>query len=282
MKFTNRDADLFIPDGVSEDEAFRRTTHLAVGAHQDDLEIMSWHGALECYHSDTDWYLGVTVTDGSGSPRSGPYSSTTNEEMAAVRRAEQRKAATLGDYGGVIQLCYTSAVTKDPANPALVGELKEILRRTKPRVVYTHNLCDKHDTHVAVALRTIRAIRDLPKEARPPKLLGCEVWRNLDWMQDEDKTVLDVSRHENLAVAAVSLYDSQVAGGKRYDLATIGRWRSNATYFASHGTDTATAMIFAMDLSPLIQDESIKPADHVKRYLDRFTADVAARLGKLS
>ncbi len=282
MKFTNKLADFFIPDGASENESLSRTTHLGVGAHQDDLEIMSWHGALECYHSDTDWYMGVTVTDGAGSPRSGPYASTTNEEMAAIRRAEQRKAATLGDYSGVIQLCYTSAAVKDAGNPALVGELKGILQRVKPKVVYTHNLCDKHDTHISVALRTIKAIRELPKDARPPKLLGCEVWRNLDWMQDEDKVVLDVSRDEHLAVASVSLYDSQVAGGKRYDLATIGRWRSNATYFASHGTDTATLMIFAMDLTPLIQDDNLKPADHVKKYLDRFTGDVAARLGKLS
>jgi LmbE family N-acetylglucosaminyl deacetylase len=282
MKFTNRDADLFIPDGAPEDAAMRRTTHLGIGAHQDDLEIMSWHGILECYHSETDWYMGVTVTDGQGSARSGPYASYTNEEMAAVRRAEQRKAATLGDYAGMVQLCYTSSAVKDPKNPALVAELKDILLRAKPKVVYTHNLADKHDTHVGVALRTLKAIRELPKEARPAKLLGCEVWRNLDWMQDEDKTVLDVSRHESLAVAAVSLYDSQVAGGKRYDLATIGRWRANATYYASHGVDTATLMVFAMDLTPLVQDESLNPADYVKRYMDRFTGDVVARLGKLA
>jgi len=282
MKFTNRDADLFIPDGASEEEAFRRATHLGIGAHQDDLEIMSWHGILECYHSETDWYMGVTVTDGSGSARSGPYASFTNEEMAAVRRAEQRKAASLGDYSGIVQLCYTSAATKDAKDPALVAELKDILLRAKPKIVYTHNLADKHDTHVAVALRTLKAIRELPKNARPAKLLGCEVWRNLDWMQDEDKTVLDVSRHESLAVAAVSLYDSQVAGGKRYDLATIGRWRSNATYYASHATDTATAMVFAMDLMPLVQDEKLAPADYVKRYMDRFAGDVVARLGKLA
>ena len=60
--------------------------------------------------------------------------------------------------------------------------------------MYTHNLADKHETHVAVALRTIAAIRGLPEEERPARLLGCEVWRDLDWMLDEEKVVLDLSR----------------------------------------------------------------------------------------
>ena len=32
-------AEIYIPDGVAASEALTRTTHLAFGAHQDDLEI---------------------------------------------------------------------------------------------------------------------------------------------------------------------------------------------------------------------------------------------------
>ena len=37
-------ADPRVPDGVSIDDAFTRTTHLAIGAHPDDLEVMDYHG----------------------------------------------------------------------------------------------------------------------------------------------------------------------------------------------------------------------------------------------
>ncbi|MEK7765186.1 MAG: PIG-L family deacetylase, partial [bacterium] len=97
-----------------------------------------------------------------------------------------------------------------------------------------------------------------------------------------DKVVFDVSAHENLGAALVGIFDSQVAGGKRYDLATLGRWRANATYFASHATDKATALIYAMDLTPLVKDERLDPAALVQGHLDRLAADVAGRLKKFS
>ena len=39
-----------------------------------------------------------------------------------------------------------------------VEDLAGLLRLARPEVVYTHNLADKHPTHVAVALRTISAL----------------------------------------------------------------------------------------------------------------------------
>jgi LmbE family N-acetylglucosaminyl deacetylase len=282
VKLARAEAEFHVPDGATEDAALARTTHMGIGAHQDDLEIMAWRGILECYDSDTDWFTGVTVTDGGGSARTGPYAGTTDEEMKLIRRAEQRKAANLGDFSAMVQLCHPSAVVKDPKRPELASDLTALLDRARPRVVYTHNLCDKHDTHIGVVLNVIRAIRALPQASRPAQLIGCEVWRNLDWMLDEDKVVMDVSAHESLGAALVGLFDSQIAGGKRYDLATLGRWRANATYFSSHATDRATALIYGMDLTPLIHDDALAPADLARRYLDRFTGDVAARIRKFS
>ena len=61
---------------------------------------------------------------------------------------------------------------------------------------------------------------------------------------------MDVSGHDHLAAAMNGVFDSQIAGGKRYDLATLGRRAANATFFESHATDTATQLIFGMDLTP--------------------------------
>ncbi len=148
-------------------------------------------------------------------------------------------------------------------------------------MVYTHNLADKHDTHVGVALKLIAALRELPAGDRPQRVLGCEVWRDLDWMCDEDKVVLDASMHENLQAALVGVFDSQICGGKRYDLATMGRRRAQATYFASHGVDRSSGLNFAIDLSPLLADPSLDPLDHVLVHVDRFRADVADRIARM-
>jgi hypothetical protein len=147
-------------------------------------------------------------------------------------------------------------------------------------VIYTHNLADKHDTHVAVTLRVIQALRDLPADARPQHLYGCEVWRNLDWLNDDDKVIFNVDGHENLATALVGLFDSQVAGGKRYDLATMGRRRANATYLASHGVDESTSLIFAIDLTP-VMDPKVDVKEYTLGYIDRFAQEVSGRLAKL-
>ncbi len=99
-------------------------------------------------------------------------------------------------------------------------------------------------------------------------------------MPDAQKQTLPVSERQNIAAAVVGVFDSQVTGGKRYDLATAGRRLANATYSASHATDIETALTFAMDLTPLVEDESLSAADYVTRFIDDFRTDVAARLGR--
>lgn len=281
MILFNQNAQIYVPDGLNAECALQRTTHLGVGAHQDDLEIMAAAGILECFHNPQGWFSGVVVTNGSGSPREGIYAQTSDQEMMAVRIEEQKKAACMGEYAAQVFLDYPSSAVKDRSMDQVVDDLQKILELSRPAVVYTHNLADKHETHVAVALRTISAIRLLPVEQRPRQVLGCEVWRDLDWMLDEEKVVLDLSRQENLQAALVGVFDSQISGGKRYDLATMARRRANATYHTSHQTDAASGMSFAMDLTPLVRDIDMDPADYVLGYLDRLAKKVRETIGLL-
>jgi LmbE family N-acetylglucosaminyl deacetylase len=282
MQLKNPGAQLYIPDGSDPAPALARTTHLAVMAHQDDIPIGAMRGVLECFGQAEQWFSGVTVTNGSGSPRDDLYADYSDEEMQIVRAIEEKKAAMIGEYSACFLLGYPSSAVKDPGNADLVAELTDILAATKPKIVYTHNFADKHDTHVAVALRVIAAIRALPEDARPEAVHGCEVWRDLDWMADDDKVLMDCTAHENLAAAMMGAYDSQICGGKRYDLATAGRRKAHATYFASHGVDESQSLSFGMDLTPLITDPNLAPADLLGVYIERFTDEVMARVGKMS
>jgi LmbE family N-acetylglucosaminyl deacetylase len=278
MQFHHSFADFFVPDQVAKDTALARTTHMCICAHQDDIEIMAYHGVSECFGRHDRWFTGVVVTNGAGSPRSGIYANYTDAEMQKVRILEQRKAAFVGEYGCQIQLGFTSSEVKDAKEPAVVMDLQRILLAAKPEFLYLHNLADKHDTHVAVTLRAIAAVRALPKENRPSKVYGCEVWRDLDWLMDDDKRMLSASLRTNIAASLVGVFDSQVTGGKRYDLATAGRRLAHATYYAPHGTDEESALNFAMDLTPLVKDDSLNIGEYVLGFVDRFRADVAQRL----
>jgi LmbE family N-acetylglucosaminyl deacetylase len=280
MRFCRETAEFYVPDGKSIEEALTRTTHMGIGAHPDDLEIMAYHGILECYMKKEKRFLGVIISDGAGSPRDNLYSSYTDEEMRRVRRAEQKKAAVLGEYSGIVLLDYPSSVVKDTKDLAVKEDLKKIIMAAKPSYIYTHNLADKHDTHVAVAVRAIQALRELPEEVHPQKIYGCEVWKDLDWIVDSDKVSFDVGAHENLAAALTGVFDSQISGGKRYDIATIGRRRANATYYESHRTDITTAMIFAMELTPLIKNPQLDMVEYVTDYINRFYQEVSTRLRK--
>jgi LmbE family N-acetylglucosaminyl deacetylase len=282
MELHNPTSEIYVPDGSPVDVALSRTTHLSVGAHQDDLEIMAFHGILECFGKSDRYFTGVTVTNGAGSPRADLYARYTDEQMQTVRRLEQKKAAFVGEYAAHVFLDYPSSAVKDGANAHVVEDLKKVLAATRPQVIYTHNLADKHDTHVAVALRVIRALRELPADLRPHHLYGCEVWRNLDWLNDKDKVVFDVSAHENLATSLVGIFDSQICGGKRYDLATMGRRRANASYLESHATDVATSVIFGIDLTPLIKNPSLDLKECIGGFINRFAEEVSSRIAKLS
>ncbi|HVT72915.1 MAG TPA: PIG-L family deacetylase [Lacunisphaera sp.] len=283
MNFSQPVADSFVPDGRPLPAALARTTHLGIAAHQDDIEIMAYHGIAAGRASARRGFTGVVVTDGAGSPRTGRFARYSDEEMKAVRRREQRHAARIGGYAAMIQLAHPSKVVKDARSPLVGADLAAVLQ-AMPRLhtVYLHNPADKHDTHVAVFLRSLAALRALPRSRRPREVFGCEVWRDLDWLVDADKRLLDNSADPRLAARLVGVFQSQIAGGKRYDLAAAGRRLAHATFHTSHATDAVAAITWAMDLAPLVQDERLSVEKFTLAHVDRLRADIAARLKKFS
>jgi LmbE family N-acetylglucosaminyl deacetylase len=284
MNFHQPAAVVFVPDDLSEPEALARTTHLGIGAHQDDLEFMAYHGILACYQKEEEWFAGVVCTDGKGSSRAGDYAAVGEEELAARRVAEQNAAAVIGQYGCMVQLGYPSPTANDPSDKRLSEDLEQILRATRPQILYTHNPADKHRTHLGVFASVWEAVRRLPREARPQTWWGCEVWRDLDWLPDGDKVVMDVSGRAHLAAALNGVFDSQIAGGKRYDLAVAGRRAAAATFGNPHASDAAESVILGLDLTPLLGEEELDPVaftmSHVERFAEEVRQGLNAHLGR--
>ncbi len=279
--FISPSAEIYIPDRADPFAALARTTHLGIGAHHDDLEILAIDGILQCYQNPDASFTGVVLTDGAGSPRSGPYADMTGDAMKKVRADEQKEAARLGEYGAQVLLGYASAETKDLSQTGATKDLEILLRAAQPRIVYTHNLWDKHDTHVAVTLRVIDALRAISPPDRPAWLYGVEVWRDLDWVPDASKVVFNSSDREDLQLALLGVFRSQIEGGKRYDLAAMGRRRAHATYHEPHAVDQVTGSVYAVDMTPLLRDEAIDSAEFAVRLMDTFRDEVCSRIARL-
>ncbi|MBS7263064.1 MAG: PIG-L family deacetylase [Eubacteriales bacterium] len=246
---------IYIPDGTESAVALKRTTHLAIAAHEDDLELNIFPPIAMCCGEADLYFTGVVATDGAGCPRAGAFADVTDEEMVRIRRAEQIKAADIGRYNAQVFLDFTSAQIKAPGNAAAIDAIARIIEDAKPAHIFTHNLADKHPTHVGTAVKTVQALRAL--KYKPETFCGCEGWRDLDWLNDELKMRFDVSKAAELGEKLVAVFESQIAGGKRYDRASVGRRVANATFAESHAVDTAQALCVGMDLMPLLLDPAL-------------------------
>lgn len=264
--------DLFIPDGSTAEVAYARTTHLAIGAHQDDLEFMAYAAIAECHQKEVPSFFGIIVTDGVGSIRGDSAASYTAEEFATLRRNEQREAARIGKYSAVVQLGVSStAVKTDPQG--IAEELWSYCRHLNPHEIFLHNPFDKHPTHVATFDASIRALRKKEAAQKPRRVLGCEVWRGLDWVPDNLKVVLDTSYDPQFAARLHAVFASQIGPGKQYDHATAGRWLANATFFQPRAADICSRAAYAIDCTALVVDPESSIAQFMRNYITAFEKD---------
>ncbi len=254
-----------VPDGSTQSAALERTTHLAIGAHPDDVEIIGIQGIYNCYEENTRWFTGVVVTNGSRSARSGVFSKVDNEEMIAIRQQEQISAACQGRYSAMIQLGYESTQLLGSICLPLVEALKSILIQVRPQVLYLHNPVDRHGTHVSVCLHAIEALRSIPDAYLPEQIWGVEVWRGLDWVDPEKRAVLDVSGSHELQSKLLASHQSQLQGGKRYDLAVRGRNLANATFASEASVDELESASYALNLCPLVGADAVSVTDFVEQ-----------------
>lgn len=249
-------------------EDLSQCTHLAIGAHPDDLEIMAGHGIEACYQSSEWNFVGVTVTTGGGSSAS----RKDIENLAETRRWEQIEAAKMGDYLACFQLAHESEKIKNSVDQSLVDELKCLFEKCQPKVIYTHNPFDKHKTHVAVWAHVMLAVKAL--NLNPNQMYGCEVWRGLDWLGDDKKILLPVKKVE-LIEALICLHKSQNHSHKSYAKATLGRMRANATFFDAYQLESGSHAICALDLKPFLKS----PEQQIKDTIQEFQRTIENTFG---
>jgi len=276
MQLSSPGSSVFCPGGRPVADAFRSTRQLGVVAHADDLEIAAIKGILDCFDAPEPAFSGIVVCDGLGAPgRAG-----TDAEYGARRRQEQERAATLGRYAAVVFLDHPSARVR-AAEAAVASDLDEVLAHFSPELVYTHSLLDAHDTHVAVALQLIEALRRQPPELRPRQVIGCEVWRDLDWLPEPERMALDVGERTDLQRELIRVFASQTEG-KRYELATMGRRQAHATFRHPDRADETSGLVFGVDLTPLLAPDAPTAREFALGLVDALRRDVEERFARLT
>jgi LmbE family N-acetylglucosaminyl deacetylase len=276
LRLHNPGAEVFVPDGRAPDDALARVTHVGIGAHADDLELMAFHGIAHCLATPGCWFGGVVCSDGARAPRTGRFAGLGDAELRELRRAEQRAAAARGRYAAVAQLDYPSPALL-AGDASLVDDLFAFLDATRPRVVYTHEPADRHASHVATCAAAIAALRRLPAEWRPARVLGCEVWRSLDWLAEGDLVRLDVSGHDETWRALLGCFASQIEGARPFDAGALGRARANAVFSEARAAGGGGGVWLAIDLTPLVRDPQLSLDAFVRERIARFAAEAASR-----
>jgi len=280
VKFSRPEAEATAPSGGDWQAALASTTHLGIGAHADDLEIMAFPGICACRGQKNLRFSGVVATDGAGAPRSGPFAKKTGKELSQIRRDEQKQAAVLGGYATVIQLGHPSAEVRGAGRAALTSDLLQIFRTAKPKILYLHNPADRHETHLAVLLASLAALRQLSPAERPAEIYGAEVWGDLDWVPSDKAIRLPCSAPTDFGPSLLRVFQSQV-DGKRYDLAAAGRRRAQATFADAYAPDQAEEVVLALDLKPLVENPKLALADFVSALTQDFQKQTLDRIRQL-
>ena len=274
MRLLSPHADLFIPSAEPLEQACARTKVLGVAAHPDDLELMALPAILAGHADPAQGFAGLVVCDGA-MPGSGP------DEGVALRRMEQRAAATVGHYSVMVQLGHASPAVQTGQAQGLGEDLVEVLKSLRPHILYSHNPADRHPSHLAVLLALRQALKQLDPSERPQRWLGSEVWGGLDWQALGDQVALPLEGDRELAARLLEAHGSQLNRGKAYLSAALGRRRANATFSASHSPDAAEEVVLAMDLSPLLLDDQLSLQAFLSHRVERFRAEAVARLDAL-
>ncbi len=247
---------------IEEGGALAQGTCLAIGAHPDDLEIMAAPFIEDCCEHSNKKFVGVVCTHGVSAQLLHSGKSSEILKVKSKRRDEQLEAAHFAKYLGMIQLGYGSDDIKANNNIKLGSQLSDLILQVRPEIILTHNPFDRHRTHQAVCRHVLQAV--LLSSYVPEKLLGCEVWGGLDWLESQYKVTVPLKSSRWFA-QLISIFQSQNTENRNYAEGVLGRMRSNSTFHDSSKACEEQHIMYALDLLPLLK---MKEENYLNFYLN--------------
>ena len=265
----------------SLEEALSDTTHMAIVAHADDDGVLAGQAISETYLNPDKHLTVIVVSASPGTGRPPGYEGFDDAAMVAIRRREQIDASDVGCYAATAQLGFSKNEIMGLENGDFTAAhniqvtLRDILRHT-PRLdsLYLHSIFDEHDTHQALTMLTLDALRELEKAERPQNCYGVEVSSSLSWLPPEHKKRLFISQMRTVK-AILGRYKTELAK-RKYDEGVEGRSIANAVFQRDMGTSPAEPYLCALDYGSILNaPQNVTTGGAMREMMEKILGDFA-------
>ena len=196
---------------------------LAVFAHPDD-ETTSCAGAFPRFSGEGAVVTVITATRGEGGTLGTGGVQIAREDLPKAREQEQRAVSDLMGVKEVVYLDYIDGQVDQAPHRELVNKVLSVMQRVAPEVVFTFGPqgISRHDDYVAVSRAATDAfhVYNDSREGRGPASLFCvaipkemaeKFGIDIDGIETEPTTAIDIRRHLPIKVEALRTYKSQEA-----------------------------------------------------------------------
>ena len=245
-------------------EGFRghKESMVVISPHPDD-DILGAGGVMIEAAEKGRAVFSVTVTDGRGSPQTGPYIS--EEEMVERRQKESMAALKVVGAAGGFYFRRRSFDLEGEGGKEVEEDLKDLFEWLTPGEVYLPAPYERHKTHQKVTRLALVALRS--STAPKPFLFGYSLWGG--FFGEKKRLVRDISPFIRKKVEAVLAHSTQIAY-KNYQQGILGKNNSEAIFWESHEIQKATFVETFLDMTELLEHKDLSLEDFIRQDVEAF------------
>ncbi len=176
------------------------TEILVLCAHNDD-QVIGVGGTLAKYAKEGKKFKTIVFTHGAFHPY------FTKKVISKIRQKEGIKSDKVLKGSGILCLGLKDmSLKKELGNKELKQKIIGIIKKEKPKKIFTHSSFDSHPDH--------KALYNLVKELINKKIIKCDVysfdvWTVFNPKRNSPKLVVDVSKTFEKKLEAIFAYKSQ-------------------------------------------------------------------------
>ena len=254
---------LAVQEGKSLDDFRGRKDNMVVISPHPDDDVLGAGGVMLEAAEKGRAVFSVTLTDGRGSPRTGPP--IADEDMVALRQEESMAALkVVGAAGGFYFL---------KQNPELEGEggkrveedLRELFESLRPSEIFLPAPYERHRTHIRCTRLTLEALRSSP--GLRPSLWGYSLWGA--FFGGKKRVARDITPWISKKVEAVLAHTTQIAY-KNYQQGMLGKNNSEAIFWDSQEIQKATFVETFLDMTELLEHKDLSLEDFIRQDMEAF------------
>ncbi len=175
---------------------------LIFSAHSDD-EAVAMGGTISKYSSQGKNVIIVIFSNGAGSS---PWLKEGVVIEERIKEAEEVRKF-LGAKETIFLGLKDGKLNEEIKKPKTKNKLKEIIKKYKPKQVFTHSSLDPHQDHRAVNRITLQVLDEIDKK-KTISTFTYEVWNVIN--EHKPRLYIDITKQFKKKIIALKMFGSQV------------------------------------------------------------------------